>query len=77
MLSEKDFWDSLPHDLQSSLEPILDRYQRHLMVLEAEVAELRDVLSQLQGPLNQHSRTTLALPATSIWLQQSGHGEES
>jgi hypothetical protein len=63
MLAEKDLWNSLPNDLRSSLETILDRYQRHLMRLEAEVAELRNSLPRLQARLNRRSQSTLRLPS--------------
>jgi hypothetical protein len=77
MLSEKDLWYALPSDLQSSLEPILDRYQRHLMILEAEVAELRKALPQLYALLNQQSRTALSSSTAAMWLPQNERTKKS
>lgn len=77
MHSEKDLWDSLPRALQSSLEPILDRYQRHLMLLEAEVAELKNALPQLQTLLQQRSQTPVTPPSTSIGPRQSRRRAEA
>lgn len=78
MFSEKDCWNSLPDDLQFSLGPILDRYQRHLMRLEAEVAELRKVLPQLHALLIQQGRTALPHAATTpLWPHSSEQAKDS
>lgn len=63
MLLEKDEWRSLPHDFLSSLEPILDRYQRHLMMLEAEVAELKNVLPEFRSRLGGRSQAAWRPPS--------------
>jgi hypothetical protein len=63
MLSEKDFWNSLPDNLRKSLETILDRYQRHLMVLEAEVAELKNALFELRSRLDERSHAPWRPPS--------------
>jgi len=77
MFSKKDLWNSLPDDLELSLGPILDRYQRHLMMLEAEVAELRNVLPQLHELLSQQSRTVLPPSLTSMWLSPGEQAEDA
>lgn len=77
MLSEKDLWDSLPDDLRKSLETILDRYQRHLMMLEVEVAELKNTLPQLHLLLNQQTGTTLSPPTVPTRLWQDEETEKS
>lgn len=58
MLTEKDLLDRVPVDLRDALDAVLERYQRHLMMLETELAEMR---ANLGGPNIQISRQRLTV----------------
>lgn len=46
MLTEKDLLNHAPADLRDAIGAVLERYQRHLMRLEAELAEMRADLDE-------------------------------
>jgi hypothetical protein len=63
MLTEKDLLARIPEDLREALGAVLERYQRHLMRLEAELAEMRASLAGSNSHLRR-PRLTAVRPAS-------------
>lgn len=63
MLTEKDLLDRTPVDLREVLGAVLERYQRHLMRLEAELADMRADLDEPHFYSNRQ-RLTVVRPAS-------------
>jgi hypothetical protein len=63
MLTEKDLLNRASVDLRDALGAVLERYQRHLMRLEAELAEMRADLDEPTFYIGRQ-RLTVVRPAS-------------
>lgn len=63
MFTEKDLLDRTPVDLRDALGAVLERYQRHLLRLEAELADLRADLDE-PNCYGGRQRLTVVRPAS-------------
>jgi hypothetical protein len=72
MLTEKELLDRIPLDLREAFSAVLERYQRHLLIVETEVAQIRDVLAKLHPRLSRPLLTTIRPPSSN---RSRGNGE--
>jgi hypothetical protein len=65
--------DQFPFVLQTAITDLLERYQRHLAVLEAEVAQLKEYLPGYQLRMPRPRRTIIRPPSADRPHRKAAH----